>query len=273
MKGKVHGTTFLAKVESTTVLFGAGHLLLTDSWNNAIVTSELKKGINLDDYKVNFGDLDGQIKADGITIEQLRRTFSTTLVVQCNALQHSFKFQNGSLVPSKPFLRDPQGINMVIDNAQEKQDGFMRDYFYLILHERSSEPDADEELQQKVEEMVTLPVGDEAFLDPANGEPVLIIGHPGAGGADWGNERIVEKNQSWGIHDSVVKERILYDLKTRGGHSGSPVLGRGGKVKGIHVEGGGPGKPGTRDGVNKAQIMSRIIPDVKEKIKEYNKNK
>ena len=83
---------------------------------------------------------------------------------------------------------------------------------------------------------------------------------------DWGKKRIVESNQSWGIEEAAKKERILYDLQTLGGNSGSPVLGRGGKVKGIHIQGGGPG---TGDGVNKAQIMDHIISDIKDWVKNY----
>ena len=62
---------------------------------------------------------------------------------------------------------------------------------------------------------------------------------------DWGKE----SHQNWGLNQALVKERIFYDLMTHGGNSGSPVFGRGGKVKGIHVEGG---RPGTGLGANKA---------------------
>ena len=127
--------------------------------------------------------------------------------------------------------------------------------------------------------MGSLPVGDIDYLKPCKDDAVLIIGHPGAGGPgndapmrfDWGKERIVESHQqrvSWGIEEAVVKERILYDLVTLGGNSGSPVFGRGGKVKGIHIQGGGPG---TGPGVNKAQIMDHIVSGIKERVKDFNK--
>ena len=115
-----------------------------------------------------------------------------------------------------------------------------------------------------MERIGTLPVGEGTYLDPAVGAPVLIIGHPVLEKVDkdaplrfdWGNEALYQNEA----------ERIRYDLTTLGGNSGSPVFGKGGKVKGIHVEGGGPG---TGSDMNRAQRIDDIIFEVKKKVQEY----
>lgn len=126
-------------------------------------------------------------------------------------------------------------INKVTDNSEESKEDSLQDFFSLILH--SKVQDAEGEVQQQVEELGALPVGEGDYLKPCKDEPVLIIGYPEAGGPetgapmrlDWGKE----SHQNWGLDQALVKERILYDLMTLGGNSGSPVFGRGGKVKGI----------------------------------------
>ena len=63
------------------------------------------------------------------------------------------------------------------------------------------------------------------------------------------------------------RTRIVYDMKTLPGNSGSPVLGRGGKVKAIHVAG-----DETADGLlrNMGQDMSWIIPTIERQIQTFN---
>ena len=284
--GYVSCTAFLANVDATTVLFGAGHCLRYEddehfpSFRQVIRTTQVRTGINLDEYKLNFGDLDGRRTADGITIEQLRKAYETTLVAQCFT-----SVQMGTFAPDGSFMgwdglhteKNPPGINRIINNSEEMEEGDKRDFFYLILHKEKESPTAEEErVQNKIKAFGTLPVGDETYLCPDRNAPVLIIGHPVLEDADkdapmrfdWGKEEVADNHRGWNVDDARKKERILYDLTTVGGNSGSPVFGRGGKVKGIHVEGGGPGS-GTD--VNKAQIMGHIISDIKRKVIEYNK--
>ena len=66
--GYVCCTAFLANVDGTTVLFGPGHCLRSEddvmTTSQVIRTTTVVGRINLDDYKLNFGNLDGRKTAD-----------------------------------------------------------------------------------------------------------------------------------------------------------------------------------------------------------------
>ena len=287
-KGNLCGTAFFAAVDGTTVLFGAGHCLSEDDYKDladgkVIRNQKITKDMELDHYKLNFGDLDGRRTAGGVTIQQLTEAFQTTLVVQLDATT-----QKGHMGPPpdkrfkpehKESYRNPRGNNRVKNNTDESEEGSRRDFFYLILHKESPGAHVDfrkKLLKEKIKNIGTLRVGDEKnYLRPDRGAPLLVIGHPAERAdqdaplrIDNGPEVVADNDRKCGVTDEALRnERILYDLKTFQGNSGSPVFGKGLKVKGIHVNGGGPG---SGLNYNKAQIMEHIISDIKKEVQEYN---
>ena len=231
-------TAFMADVDDTKVLMGAGHSF-----------KPLKSGEILDNFKLIFGNLTGttETNADTLSIGQLRKEYETTLVVRFNGM-------------------------MITDNTTV-ENGLAEavDFFCLILHKPKQT--CSQETQTKLKSLGALPVAEGTALKPKAEELLLIIGHPNAAASNPQTPDAKPLRLDLGIEmPKTLPERFLYNMNTCGGNSGSPVIARGSpnhsyRVKGIHVQ--GFSKDDIKDDqFNRAQCLSSILGVIKPMIKK-----
>ena len=290
-------TAFMATVDGTNVIFGAGHSFLIETETHeqgcVYVEKELQTGHDLNEYTLMFGNLKGTTMAsksskEKVTLGELRREFETTLVVQCDTtIQQFLVDQDGNR--AGPANDEPANVlwgKKVTNNDFAEKKMFPldqgMDYFYLILHHpkpaanagmlkrlQQCIPGRKKRVQDKLERIEPLECGQDDFLTPCPGESLLIIGHPFTGKRltpesclplrlDWGKEVDVAKNG----------KRLVYDMDSLGGNSGSPIIGSGAgdspaRVKAIHVQ-GSQGKG------NQGQTMTKIVSEIKASISKKN---
>ena len=165
------------------------------------------------------------------------REYETTLVVQ----------YMGRRITDNQIVKD--GLSSAVD------------FFSLVLHK--PKPGCPQKFRELIASLGAFDIAQGKMLEPKTGELLLILGHPSAASSNPQAPRAKPLRLDWGREtDHKVPERILYDMNTLGGNSGSPVIARGEpdqsyKVKGIHVAGFGEEK------LNRAQCLSSVVRVIK----------
>ena len=211
-----YGTVFLAKVP------GVGICMLTAGHNfeallNKKPTAQTMK--LLSKYTVWFANLDGIFPDDAMNNSELEKGKPMNL----KKLLERFDF-HGSICydqKRKVFRKTSTGMETSFDIVQDHGD-----YAAFILNHSNAE-----------EELAALGLN---FLECATGTALkfgrnnvaTIIGHPGHDSWDTYPTRI-----SYGKEVGETEDTIKLDYDSLGGNSGSPVFGKGYRIKGIHVAG------------------------------------
>ena len=230
-----YGTAFLAEVPGVgTCLLSAGHnfdSLLSNRSNDDVLQE-------LDKYKIWFGNVRGDLPSDTQSSTQLTKDTPMNLksflhVFGCTG---SISYDGKTLI----FKERPNKIRTEFQESENKNIE-NKDYCAIFLK------NADKQLLKKYG-LEPLQCGDRNNIQHECGCIVTIVGHPGHKGWKTWPQRL-----GYGKEVGTTSQTLQFKYDSLGGNSGSPVFGRGYKVKAIHIAGSSAGPK------NIAQKIDNII--------------
>jgi hypothetical protein len=232
-----YGTVFLAKVPDVGIcMLTAGHNF--DALLNEKPTPQTMK--LLSKYTVWFANLDGIFPDDETTNSELEKGKPMNL----KKLLERFDFY-GSICckqKRKVFKKTSTGMETSFDKVQGEGD-----YAAFVLNYSN----VDQELADLGLNFLDCATESELRHEPNH--VAAIIGHPGH--YSW---KTYPTRLSYGKEVDETKDTIKLDYDSLGGNSGSPVFGKGYRVKGIHVAGSGSSNNNIAQKINNVEQWINI---------------
>ena len=226
-----YGTAFIADVpEVGACLMSAGHNFesLLENMSTDKTMAELGR------FKIWFGNVEGEFPNDEQTNELKKgKAMNLKLFLETLGCCGSISYRGKRVT----FKYGPNGIETKYQRHSNTEEDYCAIWLSSVNKEMLSKYGLD-----------LLQCGDRQQIKHQSGSVATLVGHPGHQGwtTAW------PRRLGYGKEVGETDESLQFDYDSLGGNSGSPVFGRGYRVKGIHVRGSNIGRK------NYAQKIDKI---------------